>query len=85
MVYKNICNNILKLGNLSYSTQEVVDVFFHIVSSQTRSYMAQMQYMYASLQTFFHTAILDGERTLMKISTKCNPCDLSQTMSELSV
>ena len=31
-----------------------------------------MQYMYDSSQTLFHTAILGGEWTVMKISTKCN-------------
>ena len=59
-------------------------IFFHIVSSQTTSYIAQMQYTYDSSQTLFHTAILGGEWTVMKISTKCNRCDLFQTMSELS-
>ena len=83
-VYKTICNNIFKLGNLLHSTREVVEYFFHIVSSQTTSYIAQMQYMYDSSQTLFHKAILGGEWTVMKISTKCNRCDLFQTMSELS-
>ena len=54
------------------------------MSSQITSYIAQMQYMYDSSQTLFHTAILGGEWTVMKISTKCNRCDLFQTMSELS-
>ena len=60
------------------------DILFHIVSPQTMSYIAQMQYMYDFLQALFHTAILGGEGTVMKISMKCNRCDLSQTMSELS-
>ena len=75
-VYKTICNNIFKLGNLLHSTREVVEYFL--------SYIAQMQYMYDSSQTLFHTAILGGEWTVMKINTKCNRCDLFQTMSELS-
>ena len=41
-VYKTICNNIFKLGNLLHSTGEVVEYFFHIVSSQTKSYIALM-------------------------------------------
>ena len=81
-VYKNICNNISKLRNLLHSTQEVGRHFFHIISPQTTSNIAQMQYMNDFLQTLFH--ILGGERTVMKISTKCNRCDLFQTMSELS-
>ena len=60
------------------------DILFHIVSPQTMSYIAQTQYMYDFLQTLFHMAILGGEGTLMKISTKCNRCGLFQTMSELS-
>ena len=60
------------------------DILFHIVSPQTMSYIAQMQYMYDFLQTLFHTAILGGEGTVMKIRTKCNPCGPFQTMSELS-
>ena len=83
-VYKTICNNIFKLGNLLHSTPRSCRIFFHIVSSQTTSYIAQMQYMYDSSQTLFHTAILDGEWTVMKISTICNRCNLFQTMSELS-
>ena len=62
-VYKNICNNIFKLGNLLHSTQEVGGNFFHIVSLQTTSYIAQMQDMYDFLQALFHTAILCGEGT----------------------
>ena len=84
-VYKNICNNIFKLGNLLHSNQEIVRIFFHIVSSQTTSYIAQMQNMYGFLQILFHTAILGDEGTVMKISTSCNRCNLFQTMSELSV
>ena len=57
---------------------------FHIVSPQTMSYIAQMQYMYDFLQTLFRTAILCGEGIVMKISMKCNRCGLFQTMSELS-
>ena len=83
-VYKNICTNIFRLGNLLHSTQDVGRIFFHIVSSQTMSYIAQMQYMYDFLNTLFHTAILGGEGTIMKISMQCNRCDLFQTMSELS-
>ena len=83
-VYKTICNNIFKFGNLLHRTREVVEYFFHIVSSQTTSYIAQMQYMYDSSQTLFHKAILGGELTEMKISTKCYRCDIFQTMSELS-
>ena len=63
-VYKTICNNIFKHGNLLHSTREVVE-YFHIVSSQTTSYIAQMQYMYDSSQTLFHKAILGGEWTVM--------------------
>ena len=70
-VYKTICSNIFKLGNLLHSTRSC-RIFFHIVSSQTTSYIAQMQYMYDSLQTLFLTAILGGELTVMNISTKCN-------------
>ena len=80
-VYKTICNNIFKLGNLLHSMREVVEHVFHIVSSQTMSYIGQMQYMYDSSQKLFHTAILGGEWTVTKISTKCNRCDLFQTMS----
>ena len=83
-VYKNICTNIFKLGNLLRSTQKVGRNFFHIVSSQTTSYSAQMQYMYDFLHTLFHKAILGGEGTIRKISMQCNRCDLFQTMSELS-
>ena len=83
-VYKNICN-IFKLGNLLHITQEVGRNVFHIVSSQTTSCIAWMQYMYdCFLRTLCHTAILDGEGTIMKMSTKCNRCYLFQTMSELS-
>ena len=53
------------------------DILFHIVSPQTMSYNAQMQYMYDFLQTLFHTAVLDGKGTVMKISTKCNRCGVS--------
>ena len=62
------------------------DILFHIVSPQTMLYIVQMQcmYMYDFLQTLFHTAILGGEGTVMKISTKCNRCGLLQSMSELS-
>ena len=61
------------------------DILFHIVSPpQTMSYIAQMQYMYDFLQKLFHTAILGGEGTVMKISMKCNQCGLFQTMLELS-
>ena len=143
-----------------YIVREMLSNIFHTVSSQTTSYIAQMQYMYDSSHTLFHTAILgcewlvgcfgfngplrqyfslcravsqrEGERvdesknvqttppapnasavgpcptviqivgrpgtgslprtiappyhpqTVMKISTKCNWCDLFQTMSELS-
>ena len=82
-VYETSCNNIFKLGNY-YIVREKLSNIFHIVSSQTTSYIAQMQYTYDSSQTLFHTAILGGEWTVMKISTKCNRCDLFQTMSELS-
>ena len=80
-VYKTICNIYLNL-EIYYIVR--CQIFFHIVSSQTTSYIAQMQYMYDSSQTLFHTAILVGEWTVMKISTKCNRCDLFQTMAELS-
>ena len=73
-VYRNICNN----------TQEVWRHLFHIVSPQTMPYIAQTQYMYDFLQTLFHTSILGGEGTVMKIDTKCNRCGLFQTMSELA-
>ena len=55
------------------------DILFQVVSPQTMSYIALMQYMYDFLQTLFHTAILGGEGTVMKISTKCNWCGLFQT------
>ena len=42
------------------------DILFHIVSPQTMSYIAQMQYMYDFSQALFHTAILGGEGTVMK-------------------
>ena len=77
-VYKTICHNIFKLGNLLHSTREVVEYSFTLCP-----YIAQMQYMYDSSQTLFHTAILGGEWTVMKINTKCNRCNLFQTMSEL--
>ena len=64
--------------------KKLVDFFFHIESSQTLTYIAQMQYMYDFLQMLFHTAILGGEGTVMKMSTKCNRCDLFQIISELS-
>ena len=64
--------------------QKLGDILFHIVFPQTMSYIVQMKYMYGFLQTLFHTAILGGEGTVMKISTKCNRCGLLQTMSELS-
>ena len=60
------------------------DILLHIVSQQTMSYIAQMLYMYDFLQKLFHTAILEGDGTVMKISTKCNQRGLFQTMSELS-
>ena len=60
------------------------DILFHIVSPKTKSYIAQMQYMYDFLQTLFHTAILGGEGTVMKSKYGCNRCGLFQTMSELS-
>ena len=82
-VYKTICNNIFKLGNLLHSTREVVEYFF-ILCSRKQCHTSQMQYMYDSSQTLFHTAILGGEWTVMKISTKCNRCDLFQALSELS-
>ena len=82
-VYKTICNIYLNL-EIYYIVREKLSNIFYIVSSQTTSYITQMQYMYDSSQTLFHTAILGGERTVMKISTKCNRCDLFQTMSELS-
>ena len=48
--------------------KKLVEFFFtyRIVSSQTRSYMAQKQYMYDILQILFHMAILGGEGTAMK-------------------
>ena len=86
----NWCCRSTKIFAIIYLNLEVYNIvreqlsnIFHIVSSQTTSYIAQMQYMYDSLQTF-HMAILGGEWTVMKISTKCNWCDLFQTMSELS-
>ena len=45
------------------------DILFHIVSPQTRSYIAQMQCMYDFLQALFHTVILSGEGAVMKIIT----------------
>ena len=60
-VYKNICNNIFNFGNLLVVPKKLVNFFFHIVSSQTTSYVAQMQYMYDFLQTLFHTAILGDD------------------------
>ena len=44
-VYKTICNNIFKLGNLLHSMREVVEYFFILCPT---SYIAQMQYMYDS-------------------------------------
>ena len=67
-----------------YIVREKLSNIFHIVSSETTSYIAQIQYMYDSSQTLFPKAILGGEWTVMKISMKCNRCDLFQTMSELS-
>ena len=79
---QNICNNMFKLGNLLHSTQEVGQTFYHTVSSQTTSYIAaQMQYMCDFLQSLFHSAILDGGGTVMKVSRKCYRCDLFQTKS----
>ena len=60
------------------------DILFHIMSPQTTSYIAQMQYMYDFLQTLFLMAILGGEETVMKINMKCNWCVMFQTISELS-
>ena len=72
---------MFKLVNLLHSAQEVGQIFYHTVSSQTTSYIAaQMQYMYDFLQTLFHMVILDGEGTLMKVSRKRNRCELFQTM-----
>ena len=83
-VYKNICNNISKLRNLLHSTLEVGRYFISYCVPETMSCIAQMQCMYDFLQTLFHTAILGGEGTVMKTSTKCNQCGLFQSMSELS-
>ena len=60
--------------------KKLSDILFHIASPQTMSYIAHMQFLYDFLQTLLHTAILGGEGTAMKISTKCNRCDLFQTM-----
>ena len=57
--------------------EKLSNIFSYCVLAKT-SYIAQMQYMYDSSQTLFHTAILGGEWTVMKISTKCNRCDLFQ-------
>ena len=71
----------LNFGIYCTVSKKLGDILFHIVSPRTMSYIAQMQYMYDFLQTLFH---LGGDGTVMKISTKCNRCDLFQTMSELS-
>ena len=82
-VYKTICNNICKLGNLLHSTREVVEYFFILCPRKQRRTSHRCSTSDSS-QMLFHTAILGGEWTVMKISTKCNRCDLLQTMSELS-
>ena len=82
-VYKNICNNISKLRNLLHITQKIGRHFISYCVP-ANSVIHQMQYMYDFLQTLLHTAILGGEGTAIKISTKCNWCGLFQTVSELS-
>ena len=74
-VYKTICNNIFKLGNLLHSTREVVEYFF-ILCSRKQRHTSHRCSTCNSSQTLFHAAILGGEWTVMKISTKCNRCDL---------
>ena len=79
-IFALMCLNL----EIYYIVREKLSNIYYIVSSQRTSYIAQMQYMYNSLQTLFHTAILGGEWTVMKISAKCNRYNLFQTMSELS-
>ena len=62
-VYKNIYNNIFKLLYYIVS-KKLGNIFFHVLSPQTTSYIAQMQYMCEFLQKLFHTAILGGEGTV---------------------
>ena len=76
-VFKTICNNIFKLGNLLHSTREVVGYFFVLCPCKQRHTSHRCS-------TCMTPRILGGEWTVMKISTKCNRCDLFQTMSELS-
>ena len=85
-VYKIFAIMFLNFEICSIVPKKLGDISFHVASPQTMSYIAQMKYMYMYdfLQTLFHTAILGGEGTVMKISTKCNRCGLLQTMSELS-
>ena len=78
-VYKTICSNIFKLGNLLHSTREVVEYFFILCPRKQR----HTSHRCSTCMTP-HTAILGGEWTVMKISTKCNRYDLFQTTSELS-
>ena len=44
-VYKTICNIYLNLEIYYIVREKLSNIFFHIVSSQTTSYIAQMQYM----------------------------------------
>ena len=46
--------------------KKLSSVFFILCPPIQRTYIAQMQYIYDSLQTLFHTAILGGEGTVMK-------------------
>ena len=60
-----------KLFAIIYLNLEIYYIVREKLSNIT-SYIAQTQYMYDSSQTLFHTAILGGEWTVMKISTRCN-------------
>ena len=73
----------LNLEIYCIAPKKLGDILFHIVSPQTMSYIAQIQYIYDFLQTLFYMAILGGDGTVMKISKKCNRCGLFQTISGL--
>ena len=82
-VYKTICNNIFKLGNLLHSMREAVEYFFILCPGKQRHTSHRCSTCMTPRRRCF-TRPLGGEWTVMKISTKCNLCDLFQTMSELS-
>ena len=62
-VYKIFAIIFLNFEMYCIVTKKLGDILFHIVSPQTMSYIAQMQYMYDFLQTLFHTAIHGGKGT----------------------